>query len=111
MNIAQRIVVIIGVILILLSGIFLPYKGTFRSNPTLAPRDIYMGYHPYFSPPQARAIAIALGFESLDAEINNGYFFAHVQLDRVVIQMITIALSTIGLAFLCAGGRNDKRES
>ena len=110
MNIAQRIILIIGVILILLSGILLPYKGTFKSSPTMAPREVYMGYHPYYSPPQARTIAVALGLENLDPDIYSGYFSAHVQIDRIIIQITTIVLSTIGLTFLCAGGRNDKRE-
>lgn len=90
MNKKQRIVIMIGLGLILLTGLF-PYYGQ------------YIGYYFIFTPPHRHRI-------SFDSERTEGApsYYGNISVSRFFMQTVTISLLTIGLVFLFADRKENK---
>lgn len=111
MNKKQRIVIIIGIILVLICGLFPPYEGkkdgTIRAN--LIRKEGAIGYYFLFSPPSAKDISEKLSKQVIsekafipvvDEHLSKEYeqlFVASIMMSKYLIQIITIVLVTTGL--------------
>lgn len=106
MNRKQRIAIGTAIVLVALSGFFLPYEGEFRVKGDNL--KAYLGYHFIFAPPKPEVVAHAiLGRDTSSAStVYLSRFRAHIIVSRVVVQMATIALITLGIVALLA----DKKE-
>ena len=97
MNNLQRAAIMVGIVLLTLSGLFLPFKGVYRSAPSNTTLEAYMGYHFAYAPPNVEAVADALQLSpELLEGYTRGYFSARISVDRVLLQTMTIILITIG---------------
>lgn len=108
MNKKQRIVIIIGIILVLICGLFPPYKG--KKDGTIQIRkEGAIGYYFLFSPPSAKDISEKLSKQVIsekafipvvDEHLSKEYeqlFVASIMMSKYLIQIITIILVTTGL--------------
>lgn len=84
MNKKQRIVIWVGLVLILLTGLFPAYEIALGNN-----LKAYHGYCFIFSTPSTQ-------------------YFSNIIISRYLIQIVTILLLTIGLVFLFADPKKDK---
>ncbi|MGM0505260.1 MAG: hypothetical protein ACQESQ_11605 [Bacteroidota bacterium] len=103
MNKKQRIVIIIGILLVLISGLFPSYEGVDLTEKERYTIDI--GYHFLFSPHlHARVAAEAnpdMDFETARGAhtLNEAYHNVHIKTSKLMVQMSTIVLVTVGLVF------------
>ncbi len=95
MNYRQRIAVAVGVVLIALCGLIPPYYGK-RDN---LRTDV--GYRLIFTPPSPRTVAEAFGHSNIEDGFLP-YYHARIATDRVLIQMGTVLLVTLGAVALLA---------
>jgi hypothetical protein len=97
MNLKQRIAIGIGIALVALSGLFLPYEGEDYSGYGGFKRRAYLGYCFILTPPEPKDIGAAFGMSPPP-----GYFGADIIISLIVVQMSTIVLVTVGLFLLLA---------
>ena len=91
----------LGILLLTLSGLFLPFKGVYKSGPSNPTLEAYMGYHFAYAPPDVEAVADALKLSpSLLENYARGYFSARIIVDRVLLQTMTIIFITIGFVVI-----------
>jgi hypothetical protein len=109
MNKKQRIIISIGILLVILSGLFPPYEGEFRREGDNLKK--YMGHHFLFLPPNERAVYIAV-FDRTPKRMSwighHGKLNSHIVASRVWVQVVTIVVATIGFLFLFAEKREDE---
>jgi len=102
MNRNQKIVVAIGVVLVVLSGLFPPYEGEFAGEGDNPKR--HLGRHFLFAPPTPEYVSKAI--RGANASTPTGrklaYYRASVVLSEVVVQLSVIVLATAGVTLLLA---------
>jgi len=101
MNKKQRIVVLIGTVLAVLSGLFPPYEGEFRREGEVLTK--YMGNYFLFAPPTEGEVYQAILGRTPSGTISPGRFNSHIVASRLWIQIFIILIATIGLALLLGG--------
>lgn len=107
MNQKQRIVILIGIILVLICGLFPPYEGEIRTSGENIKKEI--GYHFLLSSLSAEKIhnemlsdyPEAPQYEQSDAM----RYYAYISTSKYGVQIITIVLVTIGLVFIFKPGK------
>jgi hypothetical protein len=106
MNTMQRIIISIGVLLVVGSGLFPPYEGELSStNGGVVSK--YMGYHFLFKPPTESDISIAItGRPSQNSSFLRSCNF-HIIATRIWIQIAVVSIATVGLFFLFSGRRHE----
>ena len=105
MNIKQQIIIIIGVLLVVFCGLFLPYEGEYLREGDNFKR--YMGYYLLFSPPSEMEIYQEIFGETLRSLVSERCLRkcgSHIITSQVFIQEITIVLAVFGV-FLLFGRR------
>jgi hypothetical protein len=107
MNKKQRIILSIGILLVIVNGLFPPYEGELRRQSDNLKN--YMGYHFLFTPPTERDVYEAiLGRRASNtiSHIKLSMFSSHIITSRVWVQVVTVVVATVGLLFLVAGKDN-----
>src|SRR3989338_6937350 len=110
MNKKQRIILSIGILVVILSGLFPPYEGEFRKEGDN--RKIYMGYHFLFASPTERDVLEAFRGAPKSTAVSQDIlsrFNSYIITSRVLVQVVTIVIATLVLLFLVAG--KDNKES
>ena len=112
MNKKQRIILSIGVLAVIVSGLFPPYEGEIRLEGDN--RKIYMGYHFLFAPPTGQdVLGVWSGAQIRTViprdKLNRFNLNSYIITSRVCIQVVTIVIATLGLLFLVTG--KDNKES
>ena len=113
MNKKQRIVIIIGIILVLICGLFPPYEGKKSGELPLPEKEEAIGYYFLFSHPSSEEISkeIYENYKFLNNdEMGTGEklgFSASIMMSKYLIQIITIVLITTGLIFYFAKDPTD----
>ena len=93
MNRRQKVVVVIGVFLVIASGLFPPYEGEVRrSGDNLKG---FVGYGFLFSPPSQQDVSKALGGPEFLCS-------SQIETQRVWLQLATVIVATLGLVVLLA---------
>jgi hypothetical protein len=102
MNRIQQVIVIIGVVLVILSGLFPPYEGEF--HPEGLNYKQYMGYHFLFVPPSGAEVFRAIFDREWDVggQQYHSRYSSHIILSQVSVQVVTVVIATVGL-FLVFG--------
>ncbi|MCD4828609.1 MAG: hypothetical protein K8R90_04155 [Candidatus Cloacimonetes bacterium] len=103
MNKKQRIVIWIGISLIAVCGLLVPYEG----NVTVGGINVgqFIGYRLIFLQPSSRDIYKAVWGEPLPSTITENAdwrYTAHIITSKVLIHFSTVIVITIGLYFLLA---------
>jgi|GEM_PF-1541643 len=100
MNRNQKIILMVGLFLILLSGIFPAYEGEWRR--TGDNLKVNLGYNFIFAPPNSIKVAKAFNeYVERKYEISDYLEFnATIISSRFFIQIVTILILTIGLIYL-----------
>jgi len=106
MNKRQRITISIGVILVILSGLFPSCEGKFQNRGLTLQQNL--GYHFLFWPPGEEAVREAFFNAGATASGHTelALFSAHIITSRVWIQFFTIVVTTLGLFVLVADNKN-----
>jgi len=99
MNKKQRIVLLIGIILVLICGLFPPYEGELRDN---VKQEI--GYHFLFTSPSSEKIHNEIFSEypekSLQYEKSHAPIYkVNINTSRYWVQIVTIVFVTTGFVF------------
>lgn len=102
MNSKQRKVIIIGIILVVLCGLFPPFEG---SN-SISSVKIYMGYHFLFSQPSKEEVQYATG--NIGRHYPPPLYSSNIITSRILIQVLIIVVLTVGFFFLFSGNKNKK---
>ena len=93
MNRRQKVVVVIGVILVLLCGLFPPFEGECRLRGENL--KAFVGYRFLFSPPsQDEVWSVIGGLAAADR------YSSHIETQRVWLQFATVIIATVGLVVL-----------
>ena len=96
MNTAQRIVLAIAAILILLAGLVVPYRGI---DPNAQMGNVDLGYRLFFEPP-------SYCMEGAPHRMRN-CFSVELETSRILIEMLTIVLCST-MVYLLVGSRKPK---
>ena len=108
MNKHQRIVIVITILLVTLSGLFPPFQGEYRYKDIY--RSKYMGYHSIFIPPSSRDVCEAI---TGDYEYDDYYlsmFNSHIILSRILVQNTTVISICGGLLLLFSGKSSGRKK-
>jgi uncharacterized membrane protein len=114
MNKRQQIIISIGILLVILSGLFPSYEGEiWREGGNLGK---YMGYHFLFLPPNERDVfeAVLKRTPSDTMSDQNQILIAcssHIITSRAWLQIVTIVVATLGLLVLFAEKRNEESSN
>lgn len=114
MNRNQKVILIVGLFLILLSGLFPAYEGVWKYNYGSDVKfEKYLGYYFIFKAPEPYQIAremepYAKITKKFNLDINHQQWNTSVIVSRYFIQIITILLLTIGLMILFADPKFEK---
>lgn len=90
MNNKQRIVIAIGVVIILIMGLFPPWVATLDRNHREYPGD----YGLIFSPPDV-------------TDVESGYG-VHLDISRLIVQWVTVILVVAGIVLILRDKRNGE---
>lgn len=96
MNQNQRLIILIGIFLVLLSGLFPAYEGEWRRTGDNYKK--YLGYHFIFNPPDSDFVG-----EAFRGKSDIGYderYSSQIIASRFFIQIFTILIVTLGLVIL-----------
>lgn len=96
MNRNQKIILIFGLLLILLSGLFPVYEGEWRREGDNLKK--YLGYYFILNPPNS--INVAKAFSKYYEKLDQTRFNANIITSRFFMQIVIILILTIGLVFL-----------
>lgn len=105
MNKPQKTVLVIGMMLVLTAGMFVPYEAEIRGKRDNLKK--YIGYHSLFSPPdrfkvldgfEERSLRLARVYD--DRRFRKDALTCHVLHEIVWIELSVITLLTIGAVFL-----------
>lgn len=116
MNKKQRNIILIGIILVLICGLFPPYEGELRDN---VKQEI--GYHFLFTSPSSEKVydEIFSDFpensdypEKPQYEKSEAHMYqAHINTSKYYIQIVTIILVIVGLFFLFKTSKQENPGS
>lgn len=111
LNKVQRIILSVGILLVVTSGLFLPYEGEVSregDNP-----KIYMGHYFLFTPPAKPQVFEAYTGKKLDSPFSPQglrQFSSHIIAPLVWIKISVIVLTTGGFVILFAEKKNTSIE-
>jgi len=108
MNKRQQIIISVGILLVILSGLFPFYEGEFRREG--ANLEKYMGYHFLFLPPNERDVYEAVLGRTPSSTISHGHLSvcsSHIITSRVWLQIVTVVVASLGLLVLFAEKKNE----
>ncbi len=100
----QRIAVLIGTCLVVLSGLYPPYVGTFAQEGDNWRR--FVGYHLFFLPPtpeQVCKIVVGERMNNERARLYAQHCWSSIDVARFGVQVVVILLATVGVVFLIGG--------
>ena len=101
MNRNQKIAVAVGVVLVVLSGLFPPYEGVFATKGDNLRR--HLGRHFLFAPPTPEYVHKAIfgpKAQSTPTRIYLAHFRSRVVLSEVVVQFSIVLIATAAAALL-----------
>lgn len=112
LNKVQRIILSVGILLVVTSGLFLPYEGEISrggDNP-----EIYMGHYFLFTPPTKTAVFEAYLGRKLESTPSSPQdlrqFSSHIIAPLVWIKISVIVLTTVGFVILFAEKKKTSTE-
>jgi hypothetical protein len=107
MNKAQRVIIVIGLILVILAALFPPYEGEWRPEGTIF--KAYMGYRFFFAPPSQRDVYEAImGKSGVTVDQSTlSMYNANIVISRLCVQDLTIVIATLGLLLLLGAKRKE----
>ncbi len=110
MNRRQKIVLLIGVIFVLFSGLFPPYEGQFLGENL----KTYIGHYFLFDPPKPNdIIEVLLGGESYRVPnkiASMSRFTTKIILSRFVVIVSTIVFVTAGLILFFSNSKSNQNQ-
>jgi hypothetical protein len=102
MNFRQKIIVGLGTLLILITGLYPPYEGVYiREGDNL---KIFLGYHRFFDPPTPHQVAAR--FPEYNSRRRIGEIpkelkcRAYIDIKRAAFQIVIIILTTAGIVII-----------
>ena len=104
MNIKQKIVIVIGIFLVIMNCLFLPYEGEYRVEGDNF--KVYLGYHFLFTPPTKREVSQA--FWGRQEYLHR--FSSYIITSRIWIQEVTI-LIVFSSALILLGRKTKRTDS
>lgn len=109
LNRPQQIIISFGIVLLLCSGLFVPFEGEIQregDNP-----KIYMGYYFLFTPPSELQVLEDWVQRDLGSKLSpreRGLYSSYVIISRVWIKIVLVVFTTIGLTILFSEKSNDE---